>query len=50
LIAKDPAYPEAFSYSILQILPLTFARSEVLKWESLYKQKLGSRAIGLNVN
>jgi len=50
LIARDSAYPEAFSYSILQILPLTFARSEVLKWESLYKQKLGSRAVGLNVN
>jgi len=44
LIAKDPAYPEAFSYSILQILPLTFARTEVLKWEGRYKQKLGSRA------
>jgi hypothetical protein len=50
LMANDSAYPEAFSYSILQILPLTFARSEVLKWESLYKLKLGSRAIGLNVN
>ncbi|MDP2674053.1 MAG: GIY-YIG nuclease family protein [Dehalococcoidia bacterium] len=50
LIAKDPAYPEAFSYSILQILPPTFARSEVLKREGLYKQKLGSRAVGLNVN
>lgn len=50
LIADDPTYPEAFSYSILQILPRTSVHAEVLSWESLYKQKLGSRAIGLNVN
>ncbi len=50
LVEDDSAYPNAFSYSILQILPRTFARSEVLKWERLYKQKLGSRAVGLNAN
>lgn len=51
LVEKHPdGYPGAFSYSILQILPPTCARSEVLKWEGLYKQKLGSRAVGLNVN
>jgi hypothetical protein len=50
LIEMDPAYPDAFSYSILQILPRTSARAEVLNWEALYKQKLGSRAIGLNIN
>ncbi len=50
LVEKDRDYPEKFSYSILQILPPTFARSEVLKWEGLYKQKLGSRSVGLNVN
>jgi hypothetical protein len=48
LIATDSAYPGAFSYSILQILPKTLARSEVLEWESRYKEKLGSRATGLN--
>jgi hypothetical protein len=48
LMAGDVAYPEAFSYSILQILPRTATRNEVLKWERLYKQKLGSRAVGLN--
>jgi hypothetical protein len=48
LIAKDPAYPEAFSYSILQILPKTFARKEVIRSEERYKEKLGSRATGLN--
>jgi hypothetical protein len=50
LMAKYPAYPEAFSYSILQILPPAVAWSEVLNSERLYKQKLGSRAIGLNAN
>src|SRR5207245_9343273 len=47
LLAADPAYPAAFSYSILQILPKTFAREEVLEWERRYKEKLGSRAKGL---
>ena len=48
LIAKDSAYPAAFSYSILQVLPNTFVRKEVLKCEQCYKRKLGSRATGLN--
>ncbi len=30
---NNPAYPAAFSYSILQILPPTTVHSEVLKWE-----------------
>ncbi len=50
LMAKDSSYPAAFSYSILQILPRTATRSEVLNWERLYKEKLGSRALGLNAN
>lgn len=50
LVQNDPAYPEAFSYSILQILPPTFARAVVLESERLYKEKLGSRALGLNEN
>jgi hypothetical protein len=50
LIVRDAAYPEGFSYSILQILPKTLARSEVLDRERLYKEKLGSRASGLNAN
>ncbi|MCH7698274.1 MAG: GIY-YIG nuclease family protein [Chloroflexi bacterium] len=50
LVARDQAYPDAFSYSILQILPPTFARSAVVDAERKYKEKLGSRATGLNVN
>ena len=48
LIDRDSAYPEAFSYSILQVLPKSFARKEVIKSEQRYKKKLGSRATGLN--
>jgi hypothetical protein len=50
VIKKDSSYPDAFSYSILQILPKSFARTEVLNWEQRYKEKLGSRAVGLNAN
>ena len=50
LVAADPNYPGNFLYSILQILPKTFARAEVLDWERRYKEKLGSRAKGLHLN
>lgn len=50
LVATDAAYPDAFTYSVLQILPKTVARAETLEWERLYKQKLGSLATGLNAN
>jgi hypothetical protein len=47
---KDPAYPKGLWFSLLQILPRTLARAEVLEWERRYKEKLGSRATGLNSN
>jgi len=51
LIRTNPAeYPEQFRFSVLQILPKTMAREEVLQRETLYKQKLGTRATGLNAN
>jgi hypothetical protein len=50
LIARDSDYPEQFSFSLLQILPKTFTWDEVIKRERLYKQKLGTRATGLNLN
>ena len=50
LVAKDSAYPDAFSYSILQILPNSLTRTEVVKCEQLFKEKLGSLATGLNAN
>jgi hypothetical protein len=48
LVAKGGAYPDAFSYSVLQVLPKTFAAKEVVGREQLYKEKLGTRATGLN--
>lgn len=50
LIKRDSAYPDQFRFSVLQILPKTMARDEVLKRETLYKHKLGTRATGLNSN
>jgi hypothetical protein len=48
LIRKNSAYPEQFRFSVLKILPKTMADGEVLKRESLYKEKFGTRAIGFN--
>ncbi|HEU4365126.1 MAG TPA: GIY-YIG nuclease family protein [Candidatus Krumholzibacteria bacterium] len=50
VIRGDREYPERFRFSILQILPKTMARDEIIKREALYKDKLGSRATGLNLN
>lgn len=50
LIRSDSAYPEQFRFSVLQILPKTWTRDEILKRETLYKHKLGTRATGLNSN
>jgi hypothetical protein len=50
LIRSDDAYPKQFRFSVLQILPKTMTRDEVIKRETLYKHKLGTRATGLNSN
>jgi hypothetical protein len=50
LIRTDSTYPEQFRFSVLQILPKTMTRDEVLQRETLYKHKLGTRATGLNSN
>ncbi len=50
IIRDDAAYPGAFRYSLLQVLPKTTSDSEVIRWETQYKNKLGSRATGLNAN
>jgi hypothetical protein len=50
LVADDPNYPSAFAFSILQVLPKTQAQSEVLAREKQYKEKLGKRAVSLNLN
>jgi hypothetical protein len=50
LMASDSAYPNAFRFSVLQVLPKTTTAPEVIRWETQYKAKLGSRATGLNLN
>jgi hypothetical protein len=47
-LLRDKDYPSAFSYSVLQIVPRTMPRTEVLALEGRFKDKLGSRATGLN--
>lgn len=50
LIRRDKAYPANLRFSILQILPKTMTRDEIIQREAIYKQKLGTRAQGLNLN
>jgi hypothetical protein len=50
LLAKDADYPTRFRFSLLQILPKTFTKDEVIKREAVLKQKLGTRATRLNLN
>jgi hypothetical protein len=48
LIRSDSSYPEQFRFSVLQILPKTLTTKEVVGHETRFKEKLGSRATGLN--
>lgn len=50
LIEKDPAYSRYLRFSILQTLSKQLTKNEVIEYERIYKDKLGSRTIGLNSN
>ncbi|MCD1162213.1 GIY-YIG nuclease family protein [Peribacillus frigoritolerans] len=50
LIEADPQRIHTFKYTILQTLPRTLTQNEVLREEGKYKDKLGTRAYGLNLN
>lgn len=50
LLARDSDYPDQFRFSLLQVLPKTLTRDEVIQREGMYKQKLGTRATGLNIS
>lgn len=50
IIDSEPNRVHNFKFSILQTLPRTLTKNEVLLEESKYKHKLGSRAFGLNLN
>lgn len=47
---SDPHFYRHFRYSVLQTLPSNVTSREVIAIETLYKEKLGSRAHGLNLN
>lgn len=50
LVEQNPDRVHAWRYSILTTLSQTATRDDILQLEALYKQKLGSRAHGLNSN
>lgn len=50
LVASDIRYPGSFRFSILQIVPKSMSRDDVLLRERSFKVKLGSFAHGLNEN
>lgn len=50
LIKNDPQCYRHFRFSVLQSLPSNVTQREIIAIEALYKQKLGSRAHGLNRN
>lgn len=50
LVKTEDACPDAFVYSVLQVLPKSVTRSDVLEREQAFKTKLGKRATALNAN
>lgn len=50
LCNKENNYFKNFRYSILQSLPSNITQKEIVKIENLYKEKLGTKAHGLNKN
>ncbi|MGH9316888.1 MAG: GIY-YIG nuclease family protein [Thermoanaerobaculia bacterium] len=50
LVASDSAYPKAFRFSVLQIVPKSMSRENVVEREARFKAKLGCLAHGLNLN
>lgn len=50
LLAENPERYRHFRFSILRTLPKSHTKNEVVQVENLYKEKLGTRAYGLNGN
>lgn len=47
---KDSSYARNFKYCILHTMSKSSTKEEVIRYEGLFKEKLGSRAFGLNAN
>ena len=50
LLSPGKSRAENFTFTILRTLPKTLTKNEVIEKESFYKEKLGTRAFGLNLN
>lgn len=50
VLAEDPLRYRTFQFSILNVLPTSVLREEVIYLEQITKEKLGTRAFGLNLN
>jgi len=50
LAKKNPNFADNFTFSLHHVFPRTVSKNDVLYYESLLKNKLGSRAFGLNEN
>jgi hypothetical protein len=50
LMEKDNDYPRRFRFSVLQTLPRTLSFEQVIRRERMFKDKLGTRTKGLNLN
>jgi len=50
LAKKNPDFANNFTFSLHHVFPRTVSKNDVLYYESLLKNKLGSRAFGLNEN
>lgn len=50
LIGNNPDYVNNFRFTILQTMSKSSSKNEVIARENLFKEKLGSRAFGLNSN
>lgn len=49
-VVSKPGYPNALTFSLLQVLPPSTPKAELIAIEQRFKAKLGSRATGLNSN
>ena len=50
LVESDPQYGRNFNFTVLQTLPKDLTQLKVIKYEQMYKKKLGTRSFGLNSN
>jgi hypothetical protein len=50
LIDKDPKYERNFRFAILQTLSKNITKEEIIKCEVKWKERLGTKAFGLNSN